>query len=213
MEGRNDSTNIATADFENEEDSNETAPVLLAHATNTGGNCLIDAGGDLYCNGTKSGVVPVDGGTRKVALYAVEAPENWFEDFGSAQLAHGSAVITFEPTYAQTINSDMEYHVFLTPTGDCKGLYVSNKTANGFEVHELGGGTSNIGFDYRIMARRKGYEQIRLADKTEQFSPNAKQHPVRREVSTQAKPSHGPLQPMPFPILNLPSLIPSTEKQ
>lgn len=213
VEGRNDSTNIATADFENEEDSNESAPVLLAHATNIGGNCLIDAGGDLYCNGTKSGVVPVDGGSRKVALYAVEAPENWFEDFGSGQLAHGSAVISFEPTYAQTINSDMEYHVFLTPTGDCKGLYVSNKTANGFEVHELGGGASNIGFDYRVMARRKGYEQIRMADKTEQFSPNAKQHPLRREVLAPAKPLRGPLQLNPFPLSNITSLIPSTDKQ
>ncbi len=33
----------------------------------------------------------------------------------------------------------------------------------------LGGGTSNVGFDYRIMARRQGYESIRLADTTEQF--------------------------------------------
>lgn len=213
VEGRNDSTNIATADFENEEDSNETAPVLLAHATNTGGNCLIDAGGDLYCNGTKSGVVPVDGGSRKVALYAVEAPENWFEDFGAGQLVHGSAVIAFEPTYAQTINSEMEYHVFLTPTGDCKGLYVSNRTASGFEVHELGGGTSNIGFDYRIMARRKGYEQIRLADKTEQFSPKAKQNPSRREATAPAKPSHGLLQPYPFSLPKITSLVPSTDKQ
>jgi hypothetical protein len=46
---------------------------------------VIDVGGNLGCTGSKSAVVPVDGGTRKVALYAVEAPENWFEDIGSAQ--------------------------------------------------------------------------------------------------------------------------------
>lgn len=60
--------------------------------------------------------------------------------------------------------------MFLTPNGDCKGLYVSNKTANGFEVRELGGGRASIAFDYRIMARRKGYENVRLADKTERLA-------------------------------------------
>jgi hypothetical protein len=60
----------------------------------------------------------------------------------------------------------MDYHVFLTPNGDCKGLYVTKKTANSFEVRELGGGKSSIAFDYRIMARRKGYEDVRMADKT-----------------------------------------------
>ena len=58
----------------------------------------------------------------------------------------------------------MEYHVFLTPKGDCKGLYVANETPAGFEVHELGGGQSTVAFDYRIVARRKGYESVRLAD-------------------------------------------------
>jgi hypothetical protein len=57
--------------------------------------------------------------------------------------------------------------VFLTPNGDCKGLYVSQKSPTSFVVRELGGGTSNIVFDYRIMAKRKGYEQTRLADKTQ----------------------------------------------
>jgi hypothetical protein len=46
---------------------------------------------------------------------------------------------------------------------------VSNKTATGFEVHESAGGHSTIAFDYRIVARRKGYETIRLADKTKEF--------------------------------------------
>jgi hypothetical protein len=36
-------------------------------------------------------------------------------------------------------------------------------------VHELGGGTSSVAFDYRIMAKRKGYENVRLADKTNQL--------------------------------------------
>jgi hypothetical protein len=105
----------------------------------------------------------------------MEAPENWFEDAGSVRLAHGSAVVQLESVFAQTVNSGVEYHVFLTPKGDCKGLYVTNETANSFEVRELGGGKASIAFDYRIMARRKGYENVRLADKTKPFTKSVAQ--------------------------------------
>jgi len=170
MEGANNAGNIATADFVNNESTNFMGPVIVAHGSSYDGICLMDVSGDLACNGSKSAVVPVDGGTRKVALYAVEAPENWFEDFGSGHLASGSAVVQLEPIFAQTVNTGEEYHVFLTPNGDCKGLYVTNKTGASFEVRELGGGTASIAFDYRIIARRKGYESIRLADNTERFA-------------------------------------------
>jgi hypothetical protein len=28
----------------------------------------------------------------------------------------------------ETVNTGLDYHVFLTPNGDCKGLYVSQKS-------------------------------------------------------------------------------------
>ena len=139
---------------------------FVASNRQLGGFCYVDSVGDLVCSGAKNAVVPVDGGQRHVALAAIESPKNWFEDFGSAQLAAGAAVITLEPDFAQTVNTGMEYHVFLTPKGDCKGLYVANETAAGFEVHELGGGASSVSFDYRIVALRKNFEGIRLQDHT-----------------------------------------------
>ena len=135
----------------------------------TFGLCYIDTSGDLLCFGTKSAVVPVDHGERQVALYAVEAPENWFEDMGSGQLSNGAARVGLDAVFAQTVNTGIEYHVFLTPKGDCKGLYVSNESADAFEVHELGGGTSSVAFDYRIVAKRNGYEDVRLGDQTQTF--------------------------------------------
>lgn len=171
IEGANKANNIATADFENNETTDFQGPVVIAHGTGYDGTCIMDVSGNLSCTGTISGgAFPVDGGSRTVALYAVQAPDNWFEDIGSARLANGSAVVQLEPTFAQTVNSGVEYHVFLTPNGDCKGLYVANKTAGSFEVRELGGGKASIGFDYRIIARRKGYEQVRMADKTKAFA-------------------------------------------
>jgi hypothetical protein len=70
--------------------------------------------------------------------------------------------------------------VFLTPNGDCKGLYVHQKTATDFEVRELGNGNSNVKFDYRITALRKGYENVRFKDHTREF-------PANRDGSVRAK--------------------------
>jgi len=137
----------------------------------SGNGCYIDSSGDINCTGSKNAVVPIDGGQRKVALSAIESPKNWFEDFGSEQLSNGAALIALEPEFAQTVNTDLEYHVFLTPNGDCKGLYVSQKTPTSFEVRELGGGTSSVSFDYRIVALRKNFESIRLADHTNDPDP------------------------------------------
>jgi hypothetical protein len=110
---------------------------------------------------TKSGVavLPDD---RAVMLYSMESPENWYEDFGSGKLQNGSATIRLDPTYAETVNTTIEYHVFLTPNGDCAGLYVAQKTPTAFEVRELRGGKSSVAFDYRIVAKRLGLENLRL---------------------------------------------------
>jgi hypothetical protein len=122
--------------------------------------CRVEENGDLTCNGTKSAVVEVENESRR--MYAVESTEVWFEDVGSSSLQNGEAVIKVDPLFAGTVNLNEDYHVFLTPLGDCKGLYVTNKTGTGFEVHELGGGTSNVSFDYRIAAHRAGYEHLRM---------------------------------------------------
>jgi hypothetical protein len=159
----------ATLFVGNNSTANSTDLVLVAKGDNVGGLCTIDVSGNLTCNGTIKDAVKVDG-VRKVALYAMQSPENWFEDAGSGQLSNGSVRIELDPTFAQTVNAGVEYHVFLTPKGDSEGLYVSKETPQGFEVHEQRGGHSNIAFDYRIMAKRVGYEKVRLADLTEQLN-------------------------------------------
>jgi hypothetical protein len=144
-------------------------PFIAGHGSNIGSltaYCDIDHSGNLNCTGSKNAVVPIDGGKRTVAMSAIESPQNWFEDFGSAQLANGVVVVTLDPDFIQTVNTDTNYKVFPVPNGECKGLYVTNKTANSFEVRELGEGRSNISFDYRIAALRRNYENVRFADHT-----------------------------------------------
>jgi len=136
---------------------------LAFEAEGKKGNCKIDTSGNLSCTGTAGAVVSLPD-KHWVSLYSVESPGNWFEDFGSGMLAKGAAVVNLEPAFAQTVNTKTEYHVFITPNGESEGLYVVNKTAGGFEVREQHGGHSNIGFDYRIVGHRMGYENVRMED-------------------------------------------------
>jgi hypothetical protein len=175
MVGVNNSPTGYTTAFLENESTNAAAYVLYTNGSSfNGGHCSVDVKGNLACSGSTSAVVPLDGGTRKVALSTIESPQSWFEDFGSAQLVNGVAVVPLDPDFIQTVNAEVDYKVFPVPDGDCKGLYVARKTATSFEVRELGGGTSSVSFDYRVTALRRNYENVRFADHTNDPVPFVK---------------------------------------
>ncbi len=109
--------------------------------------------------GTKNAVVATDQGSR--LLYSEESSEVWFSDYGFGQLHDGQAVVTIDPLFAQTVNLTEPYHVFVQVYGDAE-VYVSSRTPQSFEVH-LREGDPNVEFSYRLVARRLGYEDHRLA--------------------------------------------------
>jgi len=126
--------------------------------------CTINESGDLWCAGTISeGASTAQHGER--LLYPIGSPEVLFEDFGMGTLENGEAHIEFEQIFAETVNLGENYHVFLTPVCDQPlVLNVSAKTPSGFKVQgvTLDGTPSNCTFDYRIVAKRLGYESLRL---------------------------------------------------
>ncbi len=112
--------------------------------------------------GSKSGVLSTtDYGQR--LMYCVESPEIWFEDFGSAQLVNGRARIDLDPVLLQTVTIDEQHpmKVFVTLNGESDGVYVE-KSNDHFVVIERGGGSGNVSFDWRMVAKRKGLENARL---------------------------------------------------
>ena len=120
--------------------------------------------GDFTVTGAKAAAVPHPDGTHR-RLYCMEAPEAWFEDFGSARLVKGRAAVPLEKTFAALIKRN-DYHLFLTPEGDCHGLYVARMTNRGFTVREMQGGKSTIRFSYRIVAHRRDLPGERLSKVT-----------------------------------------------
>jgi hypothetical protein len=114
----------------------------------------------LVVLGAKSAAVKVDNGEYRL-LYSQESPEVWFEDFGEGRLVNGRAVVQIDPLFAQTANTSVKYHVFLTPQDEPLTLAVANKNSTSFQV--VGPTGANIYFSYRIVAKRRGYEDVRLA--------------------------------------------------
>jgi hypothetical protein len=137
--------------------------VLDVVGSGFGGECTMDVTGNLFCTGTLGGTARLNS-KRQVGIYSVQSPENWIEDFGTGSLFGGVTTINLDPTFARTISGKADYHVFLTPAGECEGLYVASRSPTSFEVRELKRGTSNAQFDYRIVGHRKGLETVRLPE-------------------------------------------------
>jgi hypothetical protein len=76
---------------------------------------------------------------------------------------NGTAHIELDPLFLETVKIDGSnpMKVFVQLNDDCNGTYV--KTSNtGFDVNELQGGKSTASFTYRVVAKRKGYENERM---------------------------------------------------
>ena len=108
--------------------------------------------------GAKSAVVATHEGSRR--LYSMESTEVWFSDYGFGQLEDGAAAIAIDPLFAQTVNLQEPYSVFVQVYGDAE-VYVSGRTPTQFEVH-LRDGDAGVEFSYHVMAKRLGYEEDRL---------------------------------------------------
>jgi hypothetical protein len=121
--------------------------------------------GNMTATGTKSAEVKTASYGPRL-LYAVESPEVWFEDIGTAHLKDGAVTVKFEPIFAETVDLKSDYHVYVTPIcEEAVVLFVSAKTADGFTVQgvTLNNRPSSCAFDYRVMAKRLGYGDVRLA--------------------------------------------------
>jgi hypothetical protein len=105
--------------------------------------------------GTKSTIIN-DIDEKPVIMFCTEAPEVLFQDMGTAKLVNGKATITLDPTFSKSIkvSDNHPLRVFIQLEGDCKGVYVTNKTKAGFEVVELDGGTSNASFTWTVYGNR-----------------------------------------------------------
>ncbi|HKX86547.1 MAG TPA: hypothetical protein VJL37_07735 [Flavobacterium sp.] len=121
-------------------------------------------------------------GNKKI-MFAPEAPEVLFEDYGTGKLVDGIAEIKIDPILAKNIHVDSKrpLKVFIQLEGDCNGVFVTNKSKTGFTVKELQNGKSNVEFSWHIVANRADeteangektiYQSLRFPDAPEAIKP------------------------------------------
>jgi|HubBroStandDraft_4_1064222.scaffolds.fasta_scaffold00001_419 hypothetical protein len=142
--------------------------IFAGENSNTGGNCVIDPDANLTCSGTIQGGADVSmrhrtSEGRHVLAYASQSATETIEDVGTARMSDGVANVRIDPAFVSVMDHRW-YYIFLTPMGDTRGLYVSMKTASGFQVRENEHGRSNVEFDYRIVAHPFDAKYERLPD-------------------------------------------------
>lgn len=129
------------------------AYVGMRYGTNSGGTSGTDY--KIIGTGTVSTLIEDHQGNPRV-MFAPEAPEIVFQDYGVGQLVNGVARIELDPILKKSLHIDAEHplKVYVTLEGDCNGIYVTDKSIDGFTVKELKGGTSSIAFSWQIVANR-----------------------------------------------------------
>jgi hypothetical protein len=168
-------------------DAYQNGTGYVAFFRGTGGFCFIDTNGNLTCTGRITGGAAWHGrGSSSrpgqiVKTSATNDAENRVEDFGSASLKNGAATVALGSAFAQAITGN-RYQVFVTPDDDCRGLYVARKTAQSFEVRELGCGRSGVEFDYRIVAHRTRNEEIPASANNELAGAAVNRHPTQQKA-------------------------------
>jgi hypothetical protein len=180
---------------------------LGAFGQNSNGNygCLgtgfhgVYYSGGLGGTGSKSCIVKTSQGPTE--LYCQESPECWFEDFGEDRLVDGTCHVELDPLLLETVTIDAAnpMHVFVQlHDPDCEGVAV-NRGLTGFDVVELKGGVSDVSFSYRVVAKRKGFEENRLdyceaAETDPYLYPELREKELREHEEEQARMEQGRLQ-------------------
>ena len=117
----------------------------------------------------------------KIESSLIQAPEAQMTLSGQGRLQNGEAFVAYgeamtnpagfddngPPEMMKRLSEDIfsdrrEIRVIITPTAACNGLYVAEKTGEGFLVKELMNGTSDATFDWMSIGSMKGQERDRI---------------------------------------------------
>lgn len=117
-------------------------------------------GGNFYVNGKKNRLVKTEH-YGSITQNAYETCEAYFGDIGRAKLKNGKCIIRLDKKFLETVNTDVQYEVFLQAYGNANIWVDTNKMYKQYVVIE---GTADIEFAYEIKAKQKDYENIRLEE-------------------------------------------------
>ena len=113
--------------------------------------------GTIGCTGQKQRIVETPH-YGAVGLNAFETPTPYFSDIGSARIGDdGTVTIFFDSVFAETVDMDCEYQVFLTRTSAAQTEWVDKQNGY-FTVHGKPGAT----FDWMLCVPQRDYSATRI---------------------------------------------------
>jgi hypothetical protein len=74
---------------------------------------------------------------------------------GTGTLQMGEVIITFAVGTREIIDENVTMKVTVTPSENCNGVFVTDRSVAGFKVVEFNNGTSSAAFDWIVIAKRK----------------------------------------------------------
>lgn len=142
--------------------------ILNSLGLDTSGGII--AGGSMQVYGTKNRIVETENYAERLQ-YCYETPTPMFGDVGEGAIDKtGKCYVWLDDVFAETIDTDVQYQVFLQAYGE-GNVYVNERSPSYFVVC----GTPGLAFGWEIKAVQKGYDTVRL----ESF-----EKPVHEETAT-----------------------------
>ena len=126
-------------------------------------NSNIVVGGTVTIKGGKQAAVDTSQGLLAVSAY--ETAKTYFGDLGSATTGSDKkAIIGIDRIFNETVNTELEYQVFITPYSNAR-FWVEQRKPHYFVVES---DQPNASFGWELKALRKGFENIRLENMTKE---------------------------------------------
>lgn len=141
-----------------------SATGIALYAEQTGGGYAGYFAGDVTITGNlmtsepKPAQIERPNGLPPLLLFAREAPESRFEDFGTVALVGGRATVTLDPIFREATEVSKDYHVFLTPQDGSAQVAVQARRADSFTII----GSADVSVAYNIVAVRRGDAGLRF---------------------------------------------------
>lgn len=124
--------------------------------------------GSFSVTGSKNALVDTEHYGKRL-INAYETAEVYFGDIGEGEVKGGRCDIVIDPIFAETVNTELPYQVFLTPYGRGQ-IWVSERLPDKFIVEG-----DDIKFGYEIKAKRRGFEEVRLKEYIEKTDEELKE--------------------------------------
>ena len=143
--------------------------ILNSLGLDTSGGII--AGGSMQVYGAKNRIIETENYAERLQ-YCYETPTPMFGDVGEGAIDKtGKCYVWLDDVFAETIDTDVQYQVFLQAYGE-GNVYVNERSPSYFVVC---GAPPGLAFGWEIKAVQKGYDTVRL----ESF-----EKPVHEETAT-----------------------------